>query len=171
MENENIQENIPETTPDAVEIETDIPVSETDMVPAPETTETTSDVLPDENISDSPILEEEIPETNLDPNLDPETSMEIGETENETTEILDNGNETNTGSLSDNDIGDGSTPSDMDKLPYTINYYAETTETIPLWENNISNFSTSEMLLFMIFLLLLVQFIHNIFKGSHWLKG
>lgn len=174
MENEIITEIIPDVSETPVEAQTDPPVLETDVLPPAETLEDVPPSAPDvptsEDFPDSPVLDGEMPETNLDQNLDPENNIENGDMENETT-VLDNGNETGAGSVSGNDIGDGSTPSDMDELPYTLNYYAETTETIPLWENNISNFSTSEMLLFLIFILLLVQFIHNIFKGSHWLKG
>ena len=104
--------------------------------------------------------------------LDPEE--ETGETEEENIYEMENGNEDFYGSVSNNDImGDGSgsdAPPDYNVTNYyTMEVPAE--EVIPLWENSISNFSTSEMLLFLIFLLLLAQFIHKIFKGSHWLKG
>ena len=172
MENEIITEIVPDVPQAPVETETDIPVPET--LPDVEIVENVSpsveDVSTDENIPDTPILEEEIPETNLDPETNIEINTENGDFENE---IMENESEssTDTGNLSGNADYNVGSVSGNDVQPYTVNYYAETTETIPLWENNISNFSTSEMLLFLIFILLLVQFIHNIFKGSHWLKG
>lgn len=164
MENEYIEETIPENTEIPVENPSDPEILPSDVVPAPEVQETPSDVLPDENISDSPVLEET--ETGT------ETTEENGEIENEEIVEMENGNEDFYDSVSGNDIGDGSTSSSGTDDTYVTNFYTmEETEVVPLWDMNISEFSTSEMLLFLIFILLLVQFIHNIFKGSHWLKG
>ena len=163
MENEIIEEVVQEVPSDPVETEENIPDSPPDVLPG-ETDmengeETVDDVPSDETGGDSSVLvpEEETPEE---------------ETENEDIYEMENGNEDFYDSVSDNDfVGDGS-GSDASADYNVTNYYSmETEEVIPLWENNISNFSTSEMLLFLIFILLLVQFIHNLFKGSHWLKG
>lgn len=180
MENEIIEEVVQEVPTDPVETETDISVSEETVLPDQETLEdvpeTAPDVSPDENNSDSPILDdvETIPEENLEETLTG-SEEENGDIENENIYEMENGYENFYESVSGNGIGDGgSTSSDVDTGDgiYVTNYYTmETEEVIPLWENNISNFSTSEMLLFLIFILLLVQFIHNLFKGSHWLKG
>ena len=155
MENENITENIPEGTPDPVEVKEDTPVFETDVLSGTEIVEdgpeTSGDVPQNEDIPDSSVLEEI--------------------TEQENIYEMENGNENFYESVSDNGLMGNSSDTGVPSGSVT-NYYAmETEEVIPLWENKISNFSTSEMLLFLIFLLLLVQFIHNIFKGSHWLKG
>ena len=165
MENEIIEEVVQEVPTDSVETETDISVSEEIVLPDQETfedvPETVPDVPTDENITDSPILGDT--ETN--------TEEENGDTDNENSVDMENGNEDFYDAVSGNDVGDGGSTSSADDT-YVTNYYTmETEEVIPLWENNISNFSTSEMLLFLIFILLLVQFIHNLFKGSHWLKG
>lgn len=155
MENENITEIIPEGTPVPVEVKEDTPVPETGVLSDTEIVEdipeTSGDVPEGEDIPDSSVLEEI--------------------TEQENIYEMENGKENFYESVSDNGfMGDGfDTGAPADSV---TNYYTmETEEVIPLWENKISNFSTSEMLLFLIFLLLLVQFIHNIFKGSHWLKG
>ena len=104
MENEIITEIVPDVPQAPVETETDIPVPEADVLPDEEIVEnvppSVEDVPTDENIPDTPILEEEIPETNLDPETNTEINTENGDMENGTTEILDNGNETNTGSVS-----------------------------------------------------------------------
>jgi len=177
MENEIIEEVIQDVPTDPVETETDIPVSEETVLPDQETLEdvpeTAPDVPPNENISDSSILDdaETIPEENLEETLT-ESEEENGDIENENIYEMENGYEDFYESVSGNDIGDGGSASPVTGDTYvTYNYTMETEEVIPLWENNISNFSTSEMLLFLIFILLLVQFIHNLFKGSHWLKG
>ena len=179
MENENIEEIIPEGTPDPVEGEESIPDTSPDILPD-ETDmengeETIDDVPSDETGGDSSLLipeeaPEEVPEETPEETLEEET----GETENEDIYEMENGNEDFYGSVSDNGImGDG-TDADAPANYNVTNYYTTEVpaeEVIPLWENSISNFSTSEMLLFLIFLLLLVQFVHKIFKGSHWLKG
>ena len=181
MENEIIEEVIPEVPTDSVETETDISVSEETILPDQETLEdvpeTAPDVSPDEDFSDSPILgeEETTPEIeSTTPEEIPETEIdgEGGEFEDENYVEMENGYDDFYDSVSVNDIGDGGSASPVTGDTYvTYNYTMEQEEIIPLWENNISNFSTSEMLLFLIFILLLVQFIHNLFKGSHWLKG
>ena len=174
MENEIMEEIIPDVSETPVEGQTDTPVLETDVLPPAETLEDVPSTAPDvptsEDIPDSPVLDGEMPETNLDQNLDLENIIENGDMENENiTDGSESGTDnSNLSGDADHNVG---SVSGNDLQPYTVNYYAETTETIPLWENNISNFSTSETLLFLIFILLLVQFIHNIFKGSHWLKG
>ena len=155
MENENITENIPEGTPDPVELKEDTPVPETGV------------------LSDTEIVED-VPETSGDvpQNEDIPDSSILGEiTEQENIYEMENGNENFYESVSDNGLMGNSSDTDASSGSVTNYYTMETEEVIPLWENKISNFSTSEMLLFLIFLLLLVQFIHNIFKGSHWLKG
>ena len=155
MEHENITEIIPDVASDLVETKENTAVFETDLLSVSETLEdvpeTFSDVSEDEAFPDTPDVG--------------------GVTENETIYEMENGNEDFYDSVSDNGLMGNSSDTDASSGSVTNYYTMETEEVIPLWENKISNFSTSEMLLFLIFLLLLVQFIHNIFKGSHWLKG
>ena len=161
MENENLEETVSGNSPDPVEGEEVSPVPETDILPSEEIVEDVEETAP-------PVSENE---TGRDAAvLGPE---ENGETENENTYEMENGNEDFYDSVSGNGIM-GDSPGADAPATYVVNYYmteVPAQDVVPLWENNISNFSTSEMLLFLIFLLLLVQFVHNIFKGSHWLKG
>lgn len=94
----------------------------------------------------------------------------VGELTNEKDNKLESGSGTGSDSLSGD--ADVDRESDVAIPDYVVNYYmAVEEEPSPLWEKNLSDFSTSEMLLFLIFLLLLVQFVHKIFKGSHWFRG
>ena len=70
--------------------------------------------------------------------------------------------------VSDNDIGNGGSYTNY----YVTNVYevVQEKEVPNIWETNISDFGTTDFLLFMIFILLLVQFLHKLFKGSHWFR-
>ena len=134
-----------------------------------------------ENISPSDIPDNEVGEDV------PQTSDEVLENENsEVSSVVDEnevellvpeitGNETNM----ETDILDGDSNNFVnDELnPYTPNTYVtnvyEVVEepVIPFWDSSFAEMSTTDTLLFLIFILLLVQFIHNFFKGSHWFKG
>lgn len=168
LENEILEETPPdvvETPPDPVEdmeniqeFPVDIPsddemeiTGETEILP-PVVEGDTVDVL-EENLEDElEVVPEEVPEEVL------EDLEEITVSDN---------------SISDNSIsstGDGNASS----VSYTANYITMAAEEEPNyfeWQKPFSEFTTSEMLLLCIFLLLLVEFVHKIFKGSHWFKG
>ena len=113
-------------------------------------------------------------ETILEDEAGASASVPESET-NEVSDVLESGevkNEDIYNSVSDNAMsfldGYGGSSSAVTNY-YSLEMPAE--EVVPLWEKQISDFSTTEMLLFLIFLLLLVRFVHDIFKGSHFLKG
>ena len=45
------------------------------------------------------------------------------------------------------------------------------TTPVDLWKSKLSELSSTDTLLLMIFMVLFAQFLHNIFKGSRWLRG
>ena len=154
MENENIENNLLENTQSPVEDPENYPV-------LPE------DVLPSEEIVEE--MEETIEDVHED-----ETSNDISQS---TTTIVGSDGETfvemNDGS---EEFYDSDTEFDYDEITDTYNYVTNVYEIVeeeemPLWESDISELGRTDTLLLLIFLLLLVQFIHNIFKGSHWFKG
>lgn len=92
-----------------------------------------------------------------------------GDTQEEFIEGAEEGLEEDTLSGNDLDIEKISAP-----VSYTANYITMAAEEEPNyfeWQKSFSDFTTSEMLLLCIFLLLLVEFVHKIFKGSHWFKN
>ena len=155
MENENIENNLLENTQSTVEDPENNPVL-------------TPDVLPSEEIVEE--MEETIEDVHED-----ETSNDISQS---TTTIVGSDGETfvemNDGS---EEFYDSDTEFDYDEIMDTYNYVTnvyeivEEEEEAPLWDSDISELGRTDTLLLLIFLLLLVQFIHNIFKGSHWFKG
>ena len=91
-----------------------------------------------------------------------------GDTQDELIEGSEEGLVEDTLSGNDLDIEKISAP-----VSYTANYITMAAEEEPNyfeWQKPFSEFTTSEMLLLCIFLLLLVEFVHKIFKGSHWFK-
>ena len=139
----------------------------------------TTDILYDEeNLETGEISVEELPQTPsseippvLEDNYEDEMEIENGEIENDENIVeIENGSENVFGDVSGNDIDFGSY---YDTLPnyYVTNVYevVEEVET-PLWIKDFSDYTTTEMLLFLIFILLFVQFVHKLFKGSHWFK-
>ena len=173
MENENIEESLLETTETPLESEENNPVPETDTVLVQETLEnvpeTSDDVSDSENVTDSPILEETETETEIVEETETETAEENGEVTNEEIVFMQDGSEDFYSTLSGNDVmGDGSASSGD---TYYVTYEVVQEESPLLWDSNILELSSTDMLLFMIFLLLLVRFIHDFFKGSHWFKG
>lgn len=171
MENEIMEENILEIQETPLESEENNPVSETDVVPDKEVVEavpeTSSNVPEGEDIADSTVLGET--ETETEVIGETKTIEENGETADEEIVHMQDGSEDFYTALSDNDIVGDSSGSSGDT--YYVTYEIVQEESPLLWDSNISDLSSTDMLLFMIFLLLLVQFIHNLFKGSHWFKG
>lgn len=171
MENEIIEENILETPSIPLEGEENNPVSETGVVSGQETLEDvpeTPDIVPeDETVSDSPILEKT--ETETDIAKETEVIENNGEVTNEEIVYMQDGSENFYPSLSVNDVLGDASGSSGDT--YYVTYEIVEEESSLLWDSNISELSSTDMLLFMIFLLLLAQYIHNLFKGSHWFKG
>lgn len=158
MENENNENNVAEVTESNLENQesgenispSDIPDNEVgEDVP-----QASDEILENENNEVSSVVDENeedllVPETTSNES-DLETDVLYGDSNNSV------GNEFNS-----------STPN-----TYVTNVYEVVEEpTIPFWENNIAELSVTDTLLFLIFILLLAQFIHNIFKGSHWFKG
>ena len=154
MENEYIEEFVPEVQGDSLE-------------------NTENMEIPTENVLPSMENMEEIQET-----TDKLFENEIGGTvtivgsNNETYVDMNDGSEDFYDSLSDNDISYEDIMDSSTEHTYVTNVYEIVEEEeIPLWESDISELGRTDTLLLLIFLLLLVQFIHNIFKGSHWFKG
>lgn len=152
MENENIENNILENTESPMEDSTNSPVLPEDVLPNEETMEEIQETT--ENLSEDEIGDDSTTVTTVGSN---------GETYVEMTD----------GSES---FYDENMEFSYDEITDTYNYITNVYEvveepTIPLWDSDISELGTTDTLLFLIFLLLLVQFIHNIFKGSHWFKG
>lgn len=172
MENEIMEENILETQETPLESEENnqvLPENDIPDTPVVEDVPESPDNVPEsEVVTDSAVLEET--ETETDIIEESGTTKEDGEIADEEIVYMQNGNEDFYSSLSGNDVmGDSSGTSGT---TYVTNYYEIVEEqTLPLWESNISDLTSTDMLLFMIFILLLVQFIHNLFKGSHWFKG
>lgn len=171
MENEIMEENILETQETSLEGEENNPGSEADVVLNQEIVEDvpeTPDNVPEsETVSDSPILEETEVETEMVEGT--ETTEESGEVTNEEIVYMQDGSENFYPSLSGNDVMGDVSGSSGDT--YYVTYEVVQEESPLFWDSNILELSSTDMLLFMIFLLLLVQFIHNLFKGSHWFKG
>ena len=135
-----------------------------------------NEVLSPDNVSVQEVVED-VPETsfNVPEDESGEVSSVVDENEEEllVPETTSNESDLETDVLygdSNNSVGNefnSSTPNS-----YVTNVYEVVEEpTIPFWENNIAELSVTDTLLFLIFILLLAQFIHNIFKGSHWFKG
>lgn len=92
-----------------------------------------------------------------------------GDTQDELIDGSEEGLEEDSLSGNDLDIEKISSP-----VSYTANYITMAAEEEPSyfeWQKPFSEFTTSEMLLLCILLLLLVEFVHKIFKGSHWFKN
>ena len=92
-----------------------------------------------------------------------------GDTQEGLIEGAEDGLEEDTLSGNDLDVEKITSP-----VSYTANYITMAAEEEPNyfeWQKSFSEFTTSEMLLLCIFLLLLVEFVHKIFKGSHWFKN
>lgn len=152
MENENFESNILENTESPMENPTNSPVLPEDVLPNEETMEEIQETT--ENLSEDEIGDDSTTVTTVGSN---------GETYVEMTD----------GSES---FYDENMEFSYDEITDTYNYITNVYEvveepSVPLWESDISELNTTDTLLFLIFLLLLVQFIHNIFKGSHWFKG
>lgn len=159
MENENIENNILENTESPMEDPTNSPVLPEDVLPNEETMEEiqapTQDVLENEAGNDST----------------GKTVTVVG-SGNETYVEMNNGAEEFYDSVSDNNFDYEEIYDTSTTHTYVTNVYEVVEEpSVPLWESDISELNTTDTLLFLILLLLLVQFIHNIFKGSHWFKG
>lgn len=157
MEYENMENILPEVPEAPVEGETDIPILPEDVLPneevMEEVQESVEDVPPSETSNDS------TDKTVTIVGSGNETYVEMNNGEEDFYSVSDN-------NLSYEDIVDPST-----NHTYVTNVYEIVDEpSIPLWESDISELNTTDTLLLLIFLLLLVQFIHNIFKGSHWFK-
>ena len=91
-----------------------------------------------------------------------------GDTQEGLIEGAEEGLEEDTLSGNDLDIEKITSP-----VSYTANYITMAAEEEPNyfdWQKPFTEFTTSEMLLLCIFLLLLVEFVHKVFKGSHWFK-
>lgn len=152
MENENIENNVLENTESPVEDPANSPVLPEDVLPNEETLEEIQETT--ENLSENETGDDSTTVTTVGSN---------GETYVEMTD----------GSES---FYDENMEFSYDEITDTYNYITNVYEvveepSVPLWESDISELNTTDTLLFLIFLLLLVQFIHNIFKGSHWFKG
>lgn len=159
MENENIENNIMENTESPVEDPENAPVLPEDVLPGEEIVEEIEEPIED-------VLENEIIE-----DISQSTVTIVG-SGGETYVETDNGNDDFFDSVSDNEISYEDIMDTSTEHTYVTNVYeiVEEEET-PLWDSDISELGRTDTLLLLIFLLLLVQFIHNIFKGSHWFKG
>lgn len=157
MENENIQDVLSEISTSPMEDPTNSSVLPEDVLPNEEVMEEVQESVED-------VLEGEISNDSTDKTVTivgsgNETYVEMNNGEEDFYSVSDN-------NLSYEDIVDSST-----NHTYVTNVYEIVEEpSIPLWESDISELNTTDTLLLLIFLLLLVQFIHNIFKGSHWFK-
>lgn len=175
LENEIMEENteiIPDTAPDPVE---NLENMEESPVDVPDDIEN-GDTGEIENVSPDVVPGDTLPE---------EGGEDVGEIENDVTILPDNdvAQQEEDTSISENsttsqvtDIGEGAASSTVSGngagYSYTANYYTlQEEQPQPFqWEKPLADFTTSEMLLFLIFLLLLVRFVHDIFKGSRWFK-
>ena len=159
MENENIKNNLLENTESSVEDPENTPVLPENVLPDEEIVEeieaSVEDVLENEIIDDIP-----------------QSTVTIVGSGGETYVETDNGYDDFFDSVSDNEISYEDIMDTSTEHTYVTNVYeiVEEEET-PLWDSDISELGRTDTLLLLIFLLLLVQFIHNIFKGSHWFKG
>lgn len=111
---------------------------------------------------------EEIIQENSPDMVESEETMEIPVQDNlSDTEIVEE-IQTPSDNLPENEItGDSSSGSTY----YVTNVYEIVEEQAsPLWDSSFHDMSAEVLLLCMIFLLLLVQFVHSFFKGSHWFK-
>lgn len=154
MENENIENNIMENTQSPVEDPENNPVLTTDVLPSEKIVEEMEETIED-------VYEDEIGN-----DISQSTTTIVG-SDGETFVEMNDGSE---------EFYDTNTEFDYDEITDTYNYVTNVyeiveEEEIPLWDSDISELGRTDTLLFLIFLLLLVQFIHNIFKGSHWFKG
>ena len=159
MENENIEELIPEVQ--------DNPVENTENI----------EILQENVLSDSENLEEieepltDVLENEIIGNI-PEPTLTIVGSNGEIYVEMENGYDDAFESVSDNDISYDEIMDTSTVHNYVTNVYEIVEEEEkPLWDSDISELGRTDTLLLLIFLLLLVQFIHNIFKGSHWFKG
>ena len=159
MENENIENNILENTESPVEDPTSSSVLPQDVLPNEETMEEIQETAQD-------VLENETSNDTTD-----KTVTVVG-SGNETYVEMNNGAEEFYDSVSDNNFDYEEIYDTSTSHTYVTNVYEVVEESsVPLWESDISELNTTDTLLLLIFLLLLVQFIHNIFNGSHWFKG
>lgn len=159
MENENIENNLLENSQSPLEDPENNSFLTTDVLPSEEIVEEIEEPVED-------VLENEI--------IDdiPQSTVTIVGSGGETYVETDNGYDDIFNSVSDNEISYEDIMDTSTEHTYVTNVYeiVEEEET-PLWDSDISELGRTDTLLLLIFLLLLVQFIHNIFKGSHWFKG
>ena len=118
--------------------------------------ETSDNVSQDENIADSSVIADET-------GSEDETG---GETGSVGYSLSSDGSSVDGYDLSEIESVLGNIDSNITEFFNEIRF----PETVNFWEMDISKLSTTDTLLFMIFLILLVQFVHNIFKGSHWFR-
>ena len=159
MENENIENNLLENTQSLVEDPESNPALPEDVLPGEEIVEEIEEPVED-------VLENEI--------IDdiPQSTVTIVGSGGETYVETDNGYDDFFNSVSDNEISYEDIMDTSTEHTYVTNVYEIVEEEkTPLWDSDISELGRTDTLLLLIFLLLLVQFIHNIFKGSHWFKG
>lgn len=154
MENENIENNIMENTESPLEVPEISPDFTTDVLPNQEIVEEMQETI------------EDVHENETGNDISQSTTTIVG-SDGEIFVEMNDGSE---------DFYDTNTEFDYDEIMDTYNYVTNVyeiveEEEIPLWESDISELGRTDTLLLLIFLLLLVQFIHNIFKGSHWFKG
>lgn len=179
MEYENeMEEIIQDVVPDVLESEEIVEIPETDTIPDPETPEeiqTPSDpVSENETAGDLSLTEETTPDE-TDQNETDQSDADPGETDqdengSEEADLTETGSEeTSPGTISGNSV-EGESPSSGDTY-YVTNIYEIVEETeVPLWDSSFRDMSAEVLLLCLIFFLLLAQFLHSFFKGSHWFK-
>lgn len=158
MENENMEKELQDNETDILENQKsgkDVPPSDIpDNEVGEDVPQTSDEILENENSEVSSVVDEN--EVEL---LDPEIT---GNETNMETDILDGD--------SGDFVGDGFNSYTPDT--YVTNVYEVVEDpAVPFWDSSLAELSTTDTLLFLIFILLLAQFIHNIFKGSHWFKG
>lgn len=172
MENE-MEEIIQDIPQDVLESEETVEIYEEDSVPDPETPEeiqTPSDPVSENETAGDPSLTEETTPDETDQNETDQDETDQNENGSEEADLPETGSEeTSPGTISGNSA-EGESPSSGDTY-YVTNIYEIVEETeVPLWDSSFRDMSAEVLLLCMIFLLLLAQFIHSFFKGSHWFK-
>lgn len=154
MENENIENSLLENTQSPLEGTENNSVLPKDVLPGEEIVEETEETI------------EDVHEDETSNDISQSTTTIVG-SDGETFVEMNDGSE---------EFYDSDTEFDYDEIMDTYNYVTNVYEIVeeeeaPLWDSDISELGRTDTLLLLIFLLLLVQFIHNIFKGSHWFKG
>ena len=154
MENENIENNLLENTQSPVEDPENYPVLPEDVLPSEEIVQEMEETV------------EDVHEDEISNDISQSTTTIVG-SDGEIFVEMNDGSE---------EFYDTNTEFDYDEIMDTYNYVTNVYEIVeeeemPLWDSDISELGRTDTLLLLIFLLLLVQFIHNIFKGSHWFKG